>query len=220
LILLKIMGKKKIKKYYVVWRGHNPGVYDSWDACKSQIHGVVDAQYKSFTNKEEAEEAAKGFYENYVGVDTKKGAGLSDNELAAIGKPIVPSLSVDAACAGNPGILEYRGVMTDTKKQVFARGPYPEGTVNIGEFLALVLGLAYLKQQGSKIPIYSDSLTAISWVSKRRVNTKLRRTAKNAALFVAIEKAVEWLKTHEWSNPILKWRTDAWGEIPADYGRK
>jgi len=220
LIPLKIMGKKKTKKYYVVWKGHNPGVYDSWDKCKSQVQGVVGAQYKAFASKKEAEEAAKGLYEWYVGIDTKKGAGMSEKELSAIGKPIIPSLSVDAACAGNPGILEYRGVMTDTKEQVFARGPYPEGTVNIGEFLAIVLGLAYLKQKGLKIPIYSDSTTAISWVAKRRVNTKLRRSAKNATLFDAIEKAVEWLKTHEWNNPIIKWRTDAWGEIPADYGRK
>jgi len=214
------MGKKKVKKYYVVWKGHNPGIYTSWEACKSQVQGVVGAQYKAFVNKQEAEDAAKSFYENYRGLDTKKGAGLSEFELESIGKPVVPSLSVDAACAGNPGILEYRGVMTDSKKQVFARGPYPEGTVNIGEFLAIVLGLAYLKQKRLKIPIYSDSNTAISWVSKRRVNTKLRRSAKNAALFDSIEKATEWLKTNEWNNPILKWRTDAWGEIPADYGRK
>ncbi len=214
------MGKKKIKKYYVVWKGHNPGIYETWEECKRQINGVVGAQYKAFVNKQEAEDAAKSFYENYIGIDTKKGSGLSDFELNAIGKPIVPSLSVDAACAGNPGILEYRGVFTDTKKQVFARGPYPEGTVNIGEFLAIVLGLAYLKQNKLKIPIYSDSTTAISWVSKRRVNTKLRRSEKNKLLFDAVDKAVEWLKTNQWNNPILKWRTDAWGEIPADYGRK
>jgi ribonuclease HI len=214
------VGKKKTKKYYVVWKGHNPGIYNSWDECKSQTQGVVGAQYKAFVNKKEAEDAFKSFYENYVGVDTKKGAGLSENQLAAIGKPIVPSLSVDAACAGNPGVLEYRGVVTETGKQVFARGPYPEGTVNIGEFLAIVLGLAYLKQKGLKIPIYSDSNIAISWVNKRQVNTKLRRSAKNASLFDAIEKAIAWLKNNEWNNPILKWRTDAWGEIPADYGRK
>ncbi len=214
------MGKKKTKKYYVVWHGHNPGIYSSWNECKSQVQGVEGAKYKAFSNKEEAEEAYKSFYENYVGLDTTKGAGLSKQELETIGKPIVPSLSVDAACAGNPGVLEYRGVLTDSKKEVFARGPYPEGTVNIGEFLAIVLGLAWLKQKGLKIPIYSDSNTAIKWVNKRQVNTKLRRNEKNAALFKDIEKAVEWLKTHEWNNPILKWRTDAWGEIPADYGRK
>ena len=59
------MGKKKVKKYYVVWKGHNPGIYSSWEECKSQVQGVVGAQYKAFVNKQEAEDAAKSFYENY-----------------------------------------------------------------------------------------------------------------------------------------------------------
>jgi ribonuclease HI len=215
------MAKKNKKKYYVVWKGHNPGIYDSWDECKKQVQGVVGAQYKAFADKKEAEQAFKGFYESYVGVDTKKGLGLSPEELKSIGDPIVPSLSVDAACSGNPGVLEFRGVMTDSKKEVFSRGPYPEGTVNIGEFLAIVLGLAILKRYKQKMPIYTDSVTAMKWVRDKKVNTKLKPSEKNKELFEAIAKALEWLKTNDYSEiPVLKWRTDAWGEIPADYGRK
>jgi ribonuclease HI len=214
------MAKNKHKKYYVVWKGHNPGIYETWEECKKQVENVQGAQYKSFTNKEDAEQAFKNFYENYIGVDTKKGAGLTKQELEKIGKPFVPSLSVDAACSGNPGILEYRGVLTHNGKEVFSRGPYPEGTVNIGEFLAIVLGLAFLKHHNSNMPIYSDSNTAIKWVKTKKINTKLQRTDKNKELFDAVDKALIWLKTNSWNNPILKWRTDAWGEIPADYGRK
>jgi ribonuclease HI len=215
------MAKKNKKKYYVVWKGHNPGIYDSWDECKKQVQGVVGAQYKAFADKKEAEQAFKGFYESYVGVDTKKGLGLSPEELKSIGDPIVPSLSVDAACSGNPGVLEFRGVMTDSKKEVFSRGPYPEGTVNIGEFLAIVLGLAILKRYKQKMPIYTDSLTAMKWVRDKKVNTKLKPSEKNKELFDTVAKALEWLKTNDYSEiPVLKWRTDAWGEIPADYGRK
>ena len=215
------MGKSRGKKYYVVWKGHNPGIYESWDECKKQVLGVEGAQYKSFSDKEDAELAYRGFYENYIGVDTKKNNELSDAELKLIGRPIVPSLSVDAACSGNPGVLEYRGVLVHNKKQVFKRGPYPEGTVNIGEFLAIVLGLAYLKNNNLIMPLYSDSNTAIKWVKDKKVNTKLKRSEKNAELFNHIEKAVEWLKNNDYSYiPILKWRTDAWGEIPADFGRK
>ncbi len=215
------MAKNKRKKYYVVWKGHNPGIYDSWDECKKQVLGVEGAQYKSFSRKEDAESAFKGFYESYMGVDTDNGSTLPDEELELIGKPVVPSLSVDAACSGNPGVLEYRGVFVHNKKQVFKRGPYPEGTVNIGEFLAIVLGLAFLKTHNLKMPVYSDSNTAIKWVKDKKVNTKLERNRKNEELFNHIEKAVEWLKTNDYSDiPILKWRTDAWGEIPADFGRK
>ena len=215
------MAKAKKKKYYVVWKGHNPGIYESWDECKRQVSGVEGAQYKAFADREEAETAFKGFYESYKGVDTTKGSGLSKEELELIGKPIIPSISVDAACSGNPGILEYRGVVTKTGEEIFRRGPYHEGTVNIGEFLAIVLGLIILKKQNLTIPIYSDSKTAIKWVKDKKINTKLKRTEKNKKLFEAVDIAVDWLKNNDYSDiPILKWRTDAWGEIPADYGRK
>jgi ribonuclease HI len=35
-----------------------------------------------------------------------------------------------------------------------------------------------------------------------------------------MERAEKWLLSNEFSNEILKWETKAWGEIPADFGRK
>jgi ribonuclease HI len=116
--------------------------------------------------------------------------------------------------------LEFRGVFTETETPLFARGPYDIGTVNIGEFLALVLALAYCKKHKLKYPIYSDSLTAISWVRRKQVNTKLERTPKNEQLFVMLQNAQAWLRQNSFETPILKWKTELWGEIPADYGRK
>ena len=116
--------------------------------------------------------------------------------------------------------MEYRGVDTLSGKEIFRQGPYFDGTNNIGEFLAIVHGLALLKKKNSNLPVYTDSMTAISWVRKRKANTKLELTARNAILFELIERAEKWLKTNTWSNPILKWETQCWGEIPADFGRK
>jgi ribonuclease HI len=127
---------------------------------------------------------------------------------------------VDAACAGNPGKLEYQGVETGTKRVLFSMGPFPQGTVNIGEFLAIVHGLAFLKKHNSLLPIYSDSRTAISWVKNKVIKTNLERNKKTEELFVLVERAVEWLKDNQYSNKILKWETEFWGENPADYGRK
>jgi len=31
---------------------------------------------------------------------------------------------------------------------------------------------------------------------------------------------LNWLNTNDWKNPLLKWETKYWGEIPADFGRK
>jgi ribonuclease HI len=130
------------------------------------------------------------------------------------------SIAVDAASSGNPGIMEYRGVDTQSKKQLFHKGPYEQGTNNVGEFLALVHGLALLKQKKSNRILYTDSRTAMSWVKKKQCNTKLERTAKNADLFTLVDRAVLWLKNNTYTTVIVKWETKAWGEIPADFGRK
>ncbi|MFM6947752.1 MAG: viroplasmin family protein [Aquirufa sp.] len=206
------MAKKQ--KYYVIWAGHQTGVFDSWKEAEKLIKGFQGAQYKSFDTLKDAEEA---FKKNYWASIQPKQVKLKSSSHS---KPIVPSISVDAACSGNPGVLEYQGVNTETKDVLFAQGPFPQGTVNLGEFLALVHGLAYLKKQNYSIPIYSDSRTAIAWVKKKAIKTTLERNAKNADLFQRVDKALEWLHNNTYETPILKWETEDWGENPADYGRK
>jgi ribonuclease HI len=116
--------------------------------------------------------------------------------------------------------MEYRGVDTKTKKQLFLQGPFEEGTNNIGEFLAIVHGLAFLKQHNSNRIIYTDSKTAMSWVCKKICNSKLKRNKKNEELFKLVDRAVNWLNNNSYTTTIVKWETKAWGEIPADFGRK
>jgi ribonuclease HI len=211
---------KKKKKYYTVWKGKRPGVFESWDDCKAQIKDFEGAQYKSFETFDAAKKALKGNYKDYIGKNKKFTSGLTNEQLKKIGQPNFHSISVDAASSGNPGIMEYRGVDTKTKKQLFIQGPFEEGTNNIGEFLAIVHGLAFLKQNNSDRLIYTDSKTAISWVKKKTCNTKLERNEKNKALFELVERAINWLKTNSYKTIIVKWETKAWGEIPADFGRK
>ncbi len=135
-------------------------------------------------------------------------------------QPILPALAVDAACSGNPGVLEFRGVVADTGTEVFRRGPFLQGTNNIGEFLALVLGLAYLKKYNLPWALYTDSVTALAWVRAKHCKTKLVCTADNQELFRMIRTAEQWLRVNTWTTPVLKWETSLWGEIPADFGRK
>ncbi|WP_298901283.1 ribonuclease H family protein [uncultured Psychroserpens sp.] len=213
------MSKKK-KKYYTVWKGHHTGVFESWDDCKAQIKDFQGAQYKSFKTFDAAKKALKGDYKDYIGKHKKFTSELSETQLKKIGKPNYKSISVDAASSGNPGKMEYRGVDTKTKKQLFIQGPFEQGTNNIGEFLAIVHGLALLKKKNSNLLIYTDSKTAMSWVRKKTCNTKLERNAKNKALFELVDRAVNWLKENTYTTTIVKWETKAWGEIPADFGRK
>jgi len=207
------------KKYYVVWAGHRPGVYETWMECKHQIDGFNGAVYKSFPTKELAETAFSENPKNYLGKDMRR-AAMTDLEKEVIGMPILDSIAVDAACSGNPGDLEFRAVHVKSGKILFQRGVYPNGTVNIGEFLALVLGLIYLNKNKLNIPIYTDSKTAIAWVRNKKAKTKLDCTPQNEELFLMLEKAENWLKTNTFNNKILKWETAFWGEIPADYDRK
>jgi ribonuclease HI len=210
------MAKKQ--KYYVVWEGKNKGIYTSWNACKKQIEGFTGAKFKSFKTKETAEKAFKGNYEDYIGKEIFE-TTLTPSELASIGKPILNSIAVDGAC-DNKGNAEYQGVYTDTKTLLFHQGPFKGGSNNLMEFLALVHALAYCKQHKLDLPIYSDSRTAISWVKKKKINTTIRPNKDNKYIFELVNRAIKWLKSNSYKNSILKWETKAWGEIPADFGRK
>lgn len=130
------------------------------------------------------------------------------------------AVAVDAACSGNPGPMEYRGIYLRTGKELFHFGPV-HGTNNIGEFLAIVHALALLKQKGlDDMPVYSDSVNAQIWVRKKKCKTTLVRNADTEYLHGLIARAEAWLRNNTFNNPILKWRTEEWGEIPADFGRK
>lgn len=205
------------KKYYVVWRGVTPGIYTSWDECKAQVFGFENSQYKSFSNLEEAE---KAFIDNpWNHLRTRK--ALSDKSKTSTTKNIInESIAVDAACSGNPGLLEYRGVYLADNTEIFHVGPLEDGTNNIGEFLAIVHALALLSKNGKNEPIYSDSINAIKWVENKKCNTKLKRSERNIKIFDMINRAEKWLESNTYSNKILKWETNKWGEIPADFGRK
>ncbi len=206
------------QKFYVVWEGHRPGVYSTWDACKKQVDGFNGAKYKSFESKAEAEAALKSNYWKFIKKAEPAATATGKTPKSTI---IQDSIAVDAACSGNPGDMEYQGVVTATGQRLFHIGPLEDGTNNIGEFLAIVHALAMLKQQGKpKMPIYSDSKTAQGWVKKGKCNTKLQASGRNDKIFELIDRAEKWLAVNTVTNPILKWETKYWGEIPADFGRK
>lgn len=206
------MAKKP--KYYVVWKGRKTGVFGTWDEASAQVTGFTGAEYKSFESLEEAKRAFVGQYQDY------KGKKATQGRLLNIAPPITPSYTVDAACSGNPGLMEYRCVDTQTGEEVFHRGPFQQGTNNVGEFLAIVEALMLCKQKGISHPIYSDSVNAIAWVKAKKARTNLLQTEQNAELFEGLAKAEAWLRQNPYLNRLLKWQTDSWGENPADFGRK
>lgn len=216
-------------KYYVVWAGHHPGVYDNWDDCQEQIKNFPGAKFKSFPSPQAAAQAYR------EGIAEEDGADLSrllDNAGShrrhTPSKPHymdnpevdINAWAVDAACAGNPGPVEYRGVELMSGRELFRIGPLQGGTNNLGEFLAIVHALALQKQMGISVPIYSDSVSGMAWVRNRKIKTTLTENATNAPLFNLLRRAMVWLNTNSYNQKIMKWDTPRWGEIPADFGRK
>lgn len=215
-------------KYYVVFKGFNPGVYDNWDEVKLQTIGFPGALFKGYSTSEEASEA----YRNFTGLEDR-------NELFNIISAAVPqreahskdalgdnpeidndAWAVDASCLGNPGKMEYRGVNLKTGEVIFHSGPYEDATNNIGEYLALVHAMALMAKKGEYHNIYSDSRTAISWFRKKKHNSKLQSTQRNQKVLELLERADKWIQTHRFPGVVRKWETERWGEIPADFGRK
>lgn len=207
------------KKYYVVWVGRQTGIFETWEDCNEQIFGYPKAVYKSFKTKELAEQAFNSSSHEFIGKDIFE-TELTELQLKKIGEPIKDSISVDGAWNTSTGIVEYQGVYTKTGKVLFKAGPFEDGTNNIVEFLAIVHALAYCKQKNIKLPIYSDSRNAIGWVRNKVARTNHNKSNENAKLFELIDRAIKWLNENTYENEILKWETKAWGENPADFGRK
>lgn len=200
------------QKYYVVWEGRQPGIYSSWEECAAQVSGYSGAKYKSFTTEAQAQAAFKAGWQEYVGKQTPVATLPPEVNRG--------SVCVDAACESNRYNLEYRGVDTATGQELFRKGPLKRGTNNLGEFLAIVDALKLLQTQGKASPVYSDSRNALLWVKERRVGSKLPRTEQTEAVWQRADAALAWLRNNDFSNPLLKWNTEEWGEIPADFRRK
>lgn len=210
------------RKFYVVWAGHSPGIYDSWEECKLQTEGFPGAQYRSYESQEAATAAYRGSYQEATQLIKSIAAHRTQTvNYAAIPEIIQDSIAVDGACAKNPGPMEYRGVDVMTGVQLFRVGPLADGTNNVGEYLALIHALAWLKSTGNThTAVYSDSRTALAWLRNRRHKSTLKPTPNNAKIFELLQRADHWIQSNPTHNPVIKWDTDSWGEIPADFGRK
>lgn len=210
------------RRFYVVWEGREPGVYDSWEECEAQVNGYPGAKYKSFSSQADAVAAFRGDGRQELEIFKAIGSYRRDIvNYAAFPEIRLDAIAVDGACAKNPGPMEYRGVAVATGEEIFHIGPLEGGTNNIGEYLALIHAAALFAKRGDhSTPIYSDSRTALAWLRRGHSNTTVKPTAENARVIDLLHRADNWLAHNRVINPVLKWNTELWGEIPADFGRK
>lgn len=222
------------KRYYVVFNGRQPGVYDDFSDAMEQVDGFEGALFKSYASSAEAADAyrrschkseSRDLGSLLINASARKNEKTEDRietktDYFAFPEIDLRGWAVDASCMGNPGVMEYRGVELMSGKELFRVGPFRKGSNNIGEFLAIVHALALMAQKGEKHTIYSDSVTGMAWVRNKRVKTQIPRDADTEPVFRMMERAMVWLNTHHYDVKILKWDTDRWGEIPADFDRK
>lgn len=213
----------KAKKYYVVFKGSEVGVFETWDECQKSVKGYKGASFASFKNRAEAEQALS------VGDLAKwkkwRAALEKDRWMHSEAVGDGPCIAVDAACSGFPGPVEYRGVLLPQLSEAFKCGPFKNGSNNIGEFLAIVTAMRWQDERSMNIPIFSDSKCAIAWTTNgnNSCNTTMKREDMDPELLYEIRRAESWLRgprSGRYLANVKKWNTAEWGEIPADYGRK
>lgn len=140
-------------------------------------------------------------------------------------------LCCDASCLPNRssirndgyfhGKCEHRTIDIASGEIVHESVVYEQGTINLAEFLAIYWSLRFLHNRGdATTTVWSDSLYAINWIAAKQTRSKMPLNEFTYEIVDAAAEAVEWLKKHSPHNPIRKWRTDLWGDIPSDYGRK
>lgn len=216
------------RKFYVVWEGRQPGVYEDWEDVQEQVENFPGAKFKSFSSQQQAVAAFRKYLagneaplgEILIQASASKDKGESGKSYRDFPEIDLDGWAVDASCLGNPGVMEYRGVDLRTGAEIFRVGPFEDATNNIGEFLAIVHALALQYRTGQSHTIYSDSATGMAWVRNRHIKTTLKPTGRNAKVFELMARGLDWISTHQWDTRILKWQTELWGEIPADFGRK
>lgn len=197
------MAKNK-NKYYVVWRGRETGIFDSWEACRASIDGFQGAQYKGYPTWEEAHE---GHINGYWNETIIRKIDAADTEV------IKRSFITDVQCDAE-GTMTYSILDNETLTYIYQSPKYLDANNNVGQFIAIVHALAHLARTSDTRPIYTTSDTAIAWTKKRECNTRLCRTLNNTNLFDLLIRANSWIANNSFANQILKWNTASWGNPP------
>lgn len=195
---------KSKKKYYVVWRGRETGIFTSWDACLRSVNDFQGALFRGYSTWEEAHDAHLNGYWREV---AKNKAVTPTTEV------IRHSFATDAVHNAD-GTFSYFITDIEQSRTIYRSPSFHDSNLNVCRFLAIVHALAILTKTSDTRPVYSPSATAISWVSRRECRTSLCRTLGNTVTFDLIIRAGRFLADNLMSNPILRWESESWGEVP------
>lgn len=179
------------KKHYVIWKGAQTGVFDSWPTVKAHTAGRADAQYMGFPSKAEAEAAFASTYTKALmkrslekssgkstvpayqsknsGSGSTKGAGKSSLNPSHTEADV--NIYCDGACSPNPG--KSGTGMAIYEKNTLTQlwyGLYQEmGTNNTAELNGMLAAFRFANKliaQGKTVQVLSDSKYSIDCITK------------------------------------------------------
>ena len=119
------------QKYYAVAKGRKAGIFTTWRDCERQVKGASGAIFKSFSTRAEAEAWLDKAAQEQQFVQQVTNTPNPRESLHTAQPFITHSICVDAACSGNPGVVDYQGVCTATRDVVFHK-KIAHGTNNLG----------------------------------------------------------------------------------------
>lgn len=158
--------------FFVVWKGHAPGVYGSWRECHQQIRGFKSPEFASFKTEDEAWEA----FEEGPGVRSRMVPKITFNHpaMADMLAPFSYTIFIDGGCYPNPGpsgtgMVVFRG---EELIEAWFGGYFPDGTNNTAELLGMLQALDFADEltEDSRLTkpvgVYCDSRYTIDAVTK------------------------------------------------------
>lgn len=170
------------KKYYAVYKGRKPGIYNNWPEAKSQIDGFNGAVYKGFVTYDEA---AGWMKKPVIRKNPAKGA-LPENHGAS-GKPKPGEVTVytDGGSLGNPGPGGYGAVIMYEGKIIELSGGFRLTTNNRMELTGAIVALQNLPVKEKPVTLYTDSSYVVNgitkgWAKKWRANNWIKSDKKPA----------------------------------------
>lgn len=100
------------KNFYAVWSGRKPGIYETWEEAKKQVHGYPGAGYKGTATYEEAKSLMENNGAQVPGASAKAPAGSGTSmELSE------PYAFTDGSYNSATGVFGYGGFLVSEGKK-------------------------------------------------------------------------------------------------------
>lgn len=170
-------------KYYAVRKGLKTGIFDNWDEVKNLVNGFAGAEYKSFSNKSDAEDYLKGI------------APVSNTELTSFETKCAMVAYTDGSYNDKTHRSGYGVVIVNPKGKIIdtIQGSIPAKSRQVdGELFAVLTAIMYAIKKGVKsIEIRYDyegvgKWANGNWTAAEECSIEYKRALKSLKAFIDV----------------------------------